>query len=310
MKLSVIIPTHNRADILRICLEKLLAPAHSGTGGQQGVEFEVIVVDDGSIDDTKRVVSNFQFSIFKSQTNHNSQISNLKYIHQPASHQAAARNRGVKEAAGDIIVFIGDDIFAEPDFLMKHHDRHIEHPEQNVVVLGYTTWDPALEITPYMKFLERSGWQFGYRFLKPGFIDRSDAFKFFYTSNISLKKSFFERETFNENFCFYGWEDIELGYRLQKHHDMKLFYEPGAIAYHHHFFDESGLKKKMRNVGKSAVHFQRLQPDVQILPRGLKAFVLKLASHKWTLPLFRIFGKQVYYKLKSWRELYIGLKES
>jgi glycosyltransferase involved in cell wall biosynthesis len=63
MKLSVIIPTHTRADILKTCLEKVIA--------QQGVDFEVIVVDDGSIDNTKDVVSNFQ-------TNLKSQISNLK----------------------------------------------------------------------------------------------------------------------------------------------------------------------------------------------------------------------------------------
>ena len=51
MKLSVIIPTHNRADILKTCLEKLIS--------QQGVDFEVIVVDDGSTDGTGRVVSDF-----------------------------------------------------------------------------------------------------------------------------------------------------------------------------------------------------------------------------------------------------------
>ena len=57
MKLSVIIPTHNRAEILKITLQKILE--------QEGVEFEVIVVDDGSTDDTERVVSNFQFPISK-----------------------------------------------------------------------------------------------------------------------------------------------------------------------------------------------------------------------------------------------------
>ncbi len=304
MKLSVIIPTHNRADILKVCLEKLIA--------QEGVNFEVIVVDDGSTDHTSSIVQKLETRNSKLEKNPKSQIPNpncsqIRYIKQSASHQAVARNRGVEAATGDIIVFIGDDIFVEPGFLQKHHDRHADHPDENVVVLGYTTWDPNIPINSYMRFLEDSGWQFGYKFLKPSMIGRDDPFKFFYTSNISLKKSFFEKEKFNEDFVFYGWEDIELGYRLWKNHEMEIYYEPQAIAFHHHVIEESDLPKKMQAVGKSAVHFQRLQPDLQIFPRRLKALVLRLASNRLTLPLSRLFGKSVYYELKSWQEFFVGI---
>ncbi|MBU0727402.1 glycosyltransferase [Patescibacteria group bacterium] len=286
MKLSVIIPTYNRADTLKVCLQKLLA--------QQGVDFEVIVVDDGSTDHTERIVKKF---------------AEVRYIKQKSTHQAVARNRGVEEASGDVIVFIGDDIFVEPEFLMKHHDRHAENPDENVVVLGFTTWDPEVKITHYMRFLEDSGWQFGYKFLHPKFIGRLDPYKFFYTSNISLKKTLFDKEKFNEHFLYYGWEDIELGYRLWKHHSMEIYYEPNAIAYHHHHIPESGLQNKMRNVGRSALHFHRLQPDIRVIPMGLKAMVLKLASNRYTLPLFRILGKNIYYKFKSWHEFFNGVEE-
>ena len=301
MKLSVIIPTHNRAETLKICLKKLIA--------QQGVDFEVIVVDDGSTDDTERVVRNFQFPISNFQINPKSEIRNpkLQYIHQPASHQAVARNRGVKEAKGDVIVFIGDDIFVEPGFLQKHHDRHTEYPDENVVVLGHTTWDPNIKINSYMRFLEDSGWQFGYKFLNPGMIGKIEPYKFFYTSNISLKKSFFKKEWFDEDFKFYGWEDIELGYRLWKRHGMEIYYEPQAIAFHHHELQPSDLPKKMQSVGKSAVHFERLQPDIQIIPKGLKGLAIKTASNKSFLPLYRVFGDQIYYKLKSWQEFFRGV---
>ena len=299
MKLSVIIPTHNRADILQACLLKL---AH-----QQGVDFEVIIVDDGSTDHTEEIVNGFIAENKIRPICSDKCGECIQYIKQKGSHQGVARNRGVKNATGDIIVFIGDDIFVEPDFLMKHHDRHTEHSDENVVALGYTTWDPNLEINSYMRFLENSGWQFGYKFLQPAMIGRADPYKFFYTSNISLKKSFFEKEKFNEDFRCYGWEDIELGYRLWKNHDMQIYYEPSAVAYHHHEIPESDLPKKMRDIGKSAVHFQRLQPDVQIIPMGLKARILRLASSKFTLPLFRILGEQTYYKFKSWGEFLVGV---
>jgi len=284
MKLSVIIPTHNRADTLKTCLDKLMA--------QEGVDFEVIVVDDGSTDHTESMVSNYP---------------NVRYIKQPASHQGVARNKGVEAATGDVAVFIGDDIFVEPGFLKQHHDRHAEYPDENVAVLGYTTWDPSLEVNSYMKFLESSGWQFGYQFLNPGMIGKAEPYKFFYTSNLSLKKSFLEQEKFNENFNCYGWEDIELGYRLWKRHGMEIYYEPAAKAYHHHEIQPSDLPEKMRAVGRSAVHFQRLQPDVQVIPQGLRRRMLKLATNNATLPLVRIFGEQMYYKFQSWNEFLKGV---
>ncbi len=293
MKLSVVIPTYNRANILKQCLERL--------SEQKDVEFEVIVVDDGSTDRPESQVSSLKFQ--------GGAWTELKYIKQEKSHQGTARNRGVEAAEGEIIVFIGDDIFVEPGFLKQHHDCHAEHPEENVVVLGYTTWDTSLDIDPYMLFLEDSGWQFGYKFLKPAMIGRADPYKFFYTSNISLKKSFFEKEKFNEDFVCYGWEDIELGYRLWKYHDMQIYYEPRAVAYHHHEILPADLPKKMRSVGKSALYFQRLQPDLKIVPGGFKVLVFKALVNPVTLPFFRVLGRQRFYKIKSWHEFFKGASE-
>jgi len=285
MKLSVVIPTHNRAETLRKCIEHV--------GRQRGVSLELIVVDDGSIDHTEQVVREFD---------------GVKYLKQPASHQGIARNMGAKIATGDVIVFIGDDIFMQQGFLKKHHDRHIRHHAENVVVLGHTTWDPSLEINDYMRFLESSGWQFGYDFIKPGFVEQDDSYKFFYTSNISIKKTFFEKERFNENFRVYGWEDIELGYRLKKHHNMLLYYEPSAKAFHHHPMKEIDLASRMRRVGASAVHFEKLQPEVHVIPHGIKGMAIRAATNPITVPLSRMFGINTYYKFRSWQEFLNGTK--
>lgn len=288
MKLSVIIPTHNRAGILEICLHKITQ--------QQGVDFEVIVVDDGSIDHTSKIVQSFPDVI---------------YIKQKPSHQGVARNRGVKKATGDIILFIGDDILAEPGFLMQHANVHTLHPEEDVVVLGHTTWDPSIEINDYMRFLESSGWQFAYHLLSPGFTDHPEPYKFFYTSNISLKKSLFEKEKgFDKRFTEYGWEDIELGYRLWKNHGMRLYYEPDAQVFHLHELPESALEGRMRAVGRSAVRFEKIQPKVHVIPRGLKLTALRILTSPFVLPFTRLMGKDMHYKARSWREFLAGVQEA
>ncbi len=285
MKISIVIPTFNRADALKVSLEKIIQ--------QQGVDFEVIVVDDGSTDHTADIVRKFP---------------EVQYIKQKNLKQGIARNNGVKKATGEIILFGQDDIFMEPNFLKYHHDNHVKNPNENVVVLGFTTWDPEIKINSYMKFLETSGWQFGYNQLKRGINDRKDIYKFFYTSNISMKKSFFEKEWFDEDFTCYGWEDVEIGYRFWKNHDMKLFYEPMAVGYHHHKIPEDGLKKKMNNIGMSAVHFEKLQPEIKIIPRGIKRLIIRLGANKMTVFISKFFGKNFYFKVRSWYEFFIGVE--
>jgi glycosyltransferase involved in cell wall biosynthesis len=278
--LSVIIPTHKRASILQICLQKLF--------DQQNVDFEVIVVEDGATDETRRAIAGFK-------------SERCQFIQQSKSHQGVARNLGAAKAKGDLLLFIGDDIFAEPGFLARHVATHQNHPDDAVAVLGFTTWDPALKINTYMRFLESSGWQFGYDLLKPGFVECADRYKFFYTSNLSIKKAFFEKERFDEDFTGYGWEDMELGYRLLKNRDMRLFYEPTARAYHHHLLTEADLSKKMWAVGKSAVHFEKLHPEIHVIPRGWKRLIIFLATNSAMMLIGRFFGKKLHYRLRSWK---------
>lgn len=281
--ISVIIPTYNRVEILKLCLERLTA--------QQGVEFEVIVVDDGSTDETENMTGEIPGGI-------------VRYIRQEHLQQGVARNRGAAEAKGDILVFIGDDILVQPGFLKTHYEAHQRMSAENVAVLGFTTWDPLIEINDYMRFLESSGWQFGYGFLRPGFVERTDRYKFFYTSNVSMKKSFFEKEKFNESFRGYGWEDIELGYRLVKNHGMRLFYEPAARAFHHHVIQESDLLKKMQAVGRSAVAFEGIHPEVRVMPKGFKRLLIRMATNSLGLACGRMMGKNFYYQLQSWKAFF------
>ena len=148
MELSIIIPTYNRANTLRQCLEYLQKQNVRG--------FEVIVVDDGSIDETKKIVENVAKTSWL----------DLHYYYQKNQKQGVARNLGISKAKGEIILFLGDDIFALPHLIENHLAVHHTFPYKNVAVLGHTTWAPFIEVNEYMKFLEWSGWQFNYNKIK------------------------------------------------------------------------------------------------------------------------------------------------
>jgi GT2 family glycosyltransferase len=99
---SVVVSTHNRAASLERTLATLV--------GQSGApaNWELIVVDNASRDSTRSVVASYEAS-----------IPNLRYVYEGELGLSAARNRGVAEAAGDIIVFTDDDVLAPPDWLAE-----------------------------------------------------------------------------------------------------------------------------------------------------------------------------------------------
>ena len=282
MKLSVIIPTHNRADTLKICLERLMA--------QEGADFEVIVVDDGSKDNTAEIVKSF----VRSPAFHPNVV--LKYLKQPNPlGRAAARNNGVKNATGDIIIFIGDDIFVEPGWLKEHADFHLSHPQKEVMAVGHMTWAPEEKGDRFMKWLEDTGLMPNFKGLRNG--QKTDYWHF-YTGNVSLKKFWFGTHHFDEHFKAYGWEDTKFGYELMKacppgRAGAQLYYLKNALALHHHPLTESDyFPRRMREIGKSAVLFTEIYPEVPLIPRGLKHFILSLLASRPIGGLAGLFKKE------------------
>jgi len=118
VKFSVIIPTYNRVEKLEKCLLAL------SVQNFYKKEFEVIVVDDGSTDQTEEMIK-------RHQENKNLIIRYFVQKHQGA---AAARNLGIKEAEGEIVLFIGDDIIPKREFLQEHMTFHRENPDVNVLL--------------------------------------------------------------------------------------------------------------------------------------------------------------------------------
>jgi glycosyltransferase involved in cell wall biosynthesis len=209
----------------------------------------------------------------------------LKFLEVTKSQQGIARNRGVEEAQGKYVFFIGDDIFLEPTACSTHLQTHemleSREPGSRNAVLGFITWDPTARITPVMRWLEESGWQFGYPMLREyahDFLPRSMQEDFSYTSHISLPTDIARAHPFREDVSLYGWEDIEWGMRLRGH-GVRILFEPDAKAFHHHHLDLDDSLRRMEVIGQSLVHMAKVVPEFRqkvSLPRLLALHVLSL----------------------------------
>jgi glycosyltransferase involved in cell wall biosynthesis len=113
---SVVIPTLNRAEQLRPLLDSLLMQC----AGR--IEFEILVVDNGSSDRTRAVVEEYAAS-----------DERIRYVYEPRPGVSHARNAGIEQARAPILAFIDDDVEAAPDWLSSLKRAFDEHPEADCV---------------------------------------------------------------------------------------------------------------------------------------------------------------------------------
>jgi glycosyltransferase involved in cell wall biosynthesis len=135
---SVVIPAYNAARFIGGAIESVLAQTYA--------DYEVIVVDDGSRDQTADVVSGFG--------------QRVRLIAQANAGASAARNRGVREAAGSWIAFLDSDDEWQPSHLEVLLARAASAPEAHLVYGGKITVDQHGEVVPWKPSFP-SGWIFG-----------------------------------------------------------------------------------------------------------------------------------------------------
>jgi glycosyltransferase involved in cell wall biosynthesis len=239
--LGVVIPTYNRVDALMECLACLEA--------QTFKHFEVVVVDDGSTDTTSEQMRAY---VAKSPLD-------IRYVSQQNSGPAKARNVGISMLNSPVCIMIGDDIFASPTLVETHLKFHREHPELAAAALGWTQWNTTGQtITPFMRWLGESPYQFAYKELLAG---SNPIWHHFYTSNISVKTELMKTFRFREDFPFAAMEDAELAYRINVLYGLKLQFIPTALAFHLHPTTFRQLCERMARVGYSCRLFHELWPD-------------------------------------------------
>ncbi|MFM4648374.1 glycosyltransferase family 2 protein [Aeromonas bivalvium] len=113
---SVVIPLYNKQDFISKCIGSVLA--------QTFTSFEVVVIDDGSQDNSEKIVKEIK-------------DDRVKYFHQKNSGVSAARNKGIEEASGEYIAFLDADDWYEVDFLNAVYKSILAHPDADAFTTGY-----------------------------------------------------------------------------------------------------------------------------------------------------------------------------
>ena len=112
---SVVIPTYQHAGTIQACIDSVLAQSYK--------KIEVIVVNDGSTDNTEDVLATYGERIIA--------------IHQKNQGSNPARNRGFAEASGEFIIFVDADVFMKPEMIATMVEKLEQHPEASFVYSSF-----------------------------------------------------------------------------------------------------------------------------------------------------------------------------
>ena len=233
--ISVILPTHNRADQLEICLTLLAAQSLPAD------QWELIVVDDGSTDRTSEVCTNF------------SNVFNLTYIKQANGGPGSARRAGVDQARGRFLLFIKDDTIPSPTMLAEHLRAQYALIGQKAAILGSRSYSHEAAEYALSLFIAQNPLFFAQSVLPP---DLQVDNYYFMASNLSIsKEAVLSVGSFDHKFRIA--EDIELGIRL-RNAGYQLHKHPEIKADHHHFsVSVEELVDKARRYGEAQAQIFR-----------------------------------------------------
>jgi GT2 family glycosyltransferase/peptidoglycan/xylan/chitin deacetylase (PgdA/CDA1 family) len=237
-RFSVVIPTYRRRDRV---LRNVAALAD-----QSLTDFEAIVVDDGSDDGSAAGLRGLETPF------------PLAVLEQENQGAAAARNVGARAARGEILLFLDDDMEADPSLLAEHDRSHREgadlvvgdmplHPDSPP---GLLSWGVGLWAQTRRERLTAAG-------AEPGLDD-------LLTGQMSISRGSFERlGGFDTSFTregLFGGEDIDFSYRVVKA-GLRIGFNPAAVSYQYYDVDPAAYLRRSRETGRSEEELVLKHPE-------------------------------------------------
>ena len=246
---SVIIPTYNRAQFLEFTLSSLVEQ-------RTDYAFEVIVVDDGSTDSPKAIVDRFNERL------------NLRFISQcrDGYRLAEARNKGILAAKADWCIFTDPGVLASSTFIQGHLEIHLANRTKRCAVVGYSYGfrGRADDDTGCGQFIDPHDVPSTIERLRqmPRWWDiRDSKFYSIYGEDLSVqpapwvafwglnmsasREAIMEVGMFDPNYREWGFEDIDLGYRLYVNRNTFVLSRKAVVVHIPHGKDDGA--SAMRN---------------------------------------------------------------
>jgi glycosyltransferase involved in cell wall biosynthesis len=218
--------------------------------------------------------------------------ANLRTFSQLKRGAAATRNVGIRAAKAGVVLFIDDDILAEPNLIEAHLQYHQTHPRASIIGSVTTLWDDRSD--PFLRYLGGLG------ICNPYGIARGPVdFSYYHTGNVSTSRALLEEAgCFNEEFFIYGMEDIELGYRLEKL-GCRMVHGSEAKAVHVYVPTYEQFIQRCEQAGFSLGKLIELHPELRkrFIENGKRTRWLKRFHHLYRAfstavsPLFRLLTK-------------------
>jgi glycosyltransferase involved in cell wall biosynthesis len=241
VQISVVIPTFNRAPLLRRSIPLLAQQRVSAD-----VAYEVVFVNNGSADDTESVL----------QAAAERYPGRVRYLTIPPSGgPATPRNVGIRAAHGAVVTILDDDVLPDPDLVQQHAMYHQRFPRREAAAVGLAYVPDSVKQDPVSFFHE-----FDYSAL-----ERCDtvSYRYFWTCNLSIKRDFMLRcGMFDERFLYN--EDLVCGRNLARH-GLELRYLPTARGQHLHQLKLEDAPAKGTFVGRWIWATTELVPEPEIL---------------------------------------------
>lgn len=183
---SVIIPTYNRAEFLKSAIGSVLSQTYQN--------FEVIVIDDGSTDGTREIITSFS-------------QDKIKYVYKSNGGQSSARNEGIRLAKGEYIAFLDSDDLWDPRKLEKQLACFQKDPSFGMVFTNYRSIDKDGKVLK--EFQAEPGYVLSGNFIKDLLEIRFPSVP----SSMMVKREAFEKVGyFNENLRIS--EDLDVWVRI------------------------------------------------------------------------------------------------
>lgn len=194
MLITVVLPTFNRAHLISLCVDSLLLQTYQN--------WELIIVDDGSEDETATVIKRYT-------------DARIRYIYQENAERSAARNKGIAIASGTWICFLDSDDEYQPEHLqelVKFIEVH--KPLPGLITTGLITHEG--QTTKHKAFLE----------LQKNILEEIGS-KFLIPTQVCVHRSVLENDRFDVRYRL--WEDTHLWLRIAAQHPVYQIEEYTAI---------------------------------------------------------------------------------